>query len=123
MFVLPSSADTAPLALLEAMASGIPPVASSIYSIPKVIQHRHNGLLVPPGDLSALRAAMGELAADRALRAEMGQAARATVVEKSTWMAHAQQVVRVYDSLLQQRPSRVEAEERATPAEPEKDGA
>jgi glycosyltransferase involved in cell wall biosynthesis len=111
MFVLPSYADTMPLALLEAMASGIPPVASSIYGIRSVVQHGHNGLLVTPGDLGALRAALGGLAADRALREELGRAARATMVEKSTWKAHAQQVVRVYESLLQQRPPGKETRE------------
>jgi glycosyltransferase involved in cell wall biosynthesis len=111
MFVLPSSADATPLALLEAMASGIPPVASSIYGIPEVVQHGHNGLLVPPGDLSALRTALAELAADGALREELGRSARATVVSRFTWRALAQEVVRVYESLLQQRPPGKETQE------------
>jgi len=111
MFVLPSSADATPLALLEAMASGIPPVASSIYGIPEVVQHRHNGLLVTPGDLGELRTAIRELAADPALREELGRSARATVVSRFTWRALAQEVVRVYESLLQQRPPGKETQE------------
>jgi glycosyltransferase involved in cell wall biosynthesis len=121
MFVFPSSADTTPLALLEAMASGIPPVASSIYGIPKVIQDRHNGLLMPPGDLGALRAAMGRLATDGALREQLGRNARATVLEKFTWRARAREVVRVYESLVQRCPPRLEVEEPATPAQSETD--
>jgi glycosyltransferase involved in cell wall biosynthesis len=110
IFVFPSLADTTPLALLEAMASGIPPVASSIYGIPKVIQHRHNGLLVPPGDLSAVRSALGELAGDVALREELGRNALATVLEKFTWITQARQVVRVYESLLERGSPCKEAE-------------
>jgi glycosyltransferase involved in cell wall biosynthesis len=121
IFVLPSSADAMPLALLEAMASGIPPVASSIYGIPKVIQHRYNGLLVTPGNLGEFRTALGELTADGALRQQLGRNARATVLEKFTWMAQARQVVRVYESLLERGPLRRKAEEWATPAQRETD--
>jgi glycosyltransferase involved in cell wall biosynthesis len=111
MFVLPSSADATPLALLEAMASGVPPVASSLHGILQVIRHRHNGLLVPPGDLEALGAAMAELAADASLREELGRNARATVVEKFDWMGLVRQVVKVYEGLLQQRPHSPERQE------------
>jgi len=110
MLVLPSYADTMPFVLLEAMASGIPPIASSIYGIPQLVQHRHSGLLVTPGSIEELRAAIWELATDRVLREELGRTARATVVEKFTWMAHAQQVVRVYERVRQQRPAHMEAQ-------------
>jgi glycosyltransferase involved in cell wall biosynthesis len=102
-----------PLALLVAMASGIASVASSTYGIPKVTQHLHYGLLMPPGDLGALRAAMGRLATDGALREQLGRNARATVLEKFTWRAQAREVVRVYESLLEQRPPREATQERA----------
>jgi glycosyltransferase involved in cell wall biosynthesis len=111
IFVLPSRADAMPLTVLEAMACGVPPVASSVHGVPKAVEHRHNGLLVTPGDLAELRAAMGELAADRALREQLGRNARKTVLEKFTWRAHAQQVVRIYEGLLQERLPRKETTE------------
>jgi glycosyltransferase involved in cell wall biosynthesis len=111
IFVLPSRADAMPLTLLEAMACGVPPVASSVYGIPKVVLHGGNGLLVPPGDLGALRAALAQLAADGTLREQLGRNARATVVEKFDWMGHVRQVVKVYEGLLQQRPHSLERQE------------
>jgi glycosyltransferase involved in cell wall biosynthesis len=101
MLVLPSRADTMPLVLLEAMACGTPPVATSIYGIPSLVRHGRNGFLVAPGDVDGLRTAIRELAADEALREELGRNARATVERDFTWMGHARQVVSVYQTLLE----------------------
>jgi glycosyltransferase involved in cell wall biosynthesis len=111
MLVLPSHADTMPFVLLEAMASGTPPVASSIYGIPMLVQHGYNGLLVKPGDVEGLRATIGKLVADPELAKELGRSARDTVVREFTWTVHAQKVVRVYESLVRRRAPRGEVEE------------
>jgi glycosyltransferase involved in cell wall biosynthesis len=62
-------------------------VASRVAGIPDVVQDGANGLLVPPGDVEALRAALQRLADDDALRARLGTAARATVMARHGWDA------------------------------------
>lgn len=88
--------DGLPNTLLEAMASGRAVVASRVAGIPDVITDGVNGLLVPPGDAQALRAALVRLAADDGLRARLGRAARATVVEGHGWDAAARRFEECY---------------------------
>jgi glycosyltransferase involved in cell wall biosynthesis len=78
-FVLPSHHEGLPMALLEAMAWRLAPVCTPVGSIPEVLRHEANGLLVPPRDPAALAAALERLAADAPLRARLGLAARASV--------------------------------------------
>jgi glycosyltransferase involved in cell wall biosynthesis len=77
--------DGLPNTLLEAMAAGRAVVASRVAGIPDVIADGVNGLLVPPGDVPALRAALARLVADERLRARLGAAARETVVRSHGW--------------------------------------
>lgn len=81
LFVLPSAAENCPLALLQAMASGLPVVASRVGGIPEIVRDGTDGLLVPPGDPAALAAALKTLVADAGLRERMGNAARERAVE------------------------------------------
>ena len=76
VFALPSLQEGLPLSLLEAMASGLPVVASAVGGIPTVIRDGDNGLLVAAGDVAALRDALVRLADDPALRTRLGAAAR-----------------------------------------------
>jgi glycosyltransferase involved in cell wall biosynthesis len=71
--------DGLPNVVLEAMASARPVVASEMAAIPAAVRDGDTGLLVPPGDPRALRAALERLARDPALRAGMGVAARRRV--------------------------------------------
>jgi glycosyltransferase involved in cell wall biosynthesis len=83
VFVLPSRREGLPVALLEAMACGLPCIASRLKgSTEAVIEHGVNGLLVPPGDVDALAAALAGLLADPAARARLGAAARATITAR-----------------------------------------
>ena len=75
-FVLPSDIEGLPLSILEAMAHGLPIVASNVGGIPEIIQHDINGLLVPAGDHAALSAAIRRVATDPVLRCRLGDAAR-----------------------------------------------
>jgi colanic acid/amylovoran biosynthesis glycosyltransferase len=69
-----------PVVLMEAMATGLPVVASRLSGIPELVTDGVDGLLVPPGDASALADALARLAADPALRARLGSAGRETVL-------------------------------------------
>jgi glycosyltransferase involved in cell wall biosynthesis len=68
-----------PVALMEAMAMGLPVVATRISGVPELVEHEVNGLLVSDRDVPALAAAIARLADDPALRERFGAAGRATV--------------------------------------------
>ncbi|MEP6687705.1 MAG: glycosyltransferase family 4 protein [Gemmatimonadales bacterium] len=72
VFALPSHAEGQPIAILEAMAAGLPIVSTTVGSIPEVVRGA-NGLLIPPGSVDALVAALERLADDAALREHLGR--------------------------------------------------
>jgi glycosyltransferase involved in cell wall biosynthesis len=80
VFVLPSEHEAAPFALLEAMACGLACICTSVGGMPAMLADGSGepaGLLVPPGDPSALAAAITRLLGDAGLRAVLGARARA----------------------------------------------
>jgi glycosyltransferase involved in cell wall biosynthesis len=72
----PSLREGYGVACREAMAWGRPVVASAVGGLLDAVDHERTGLLVPPGDVEALRAALQRLLADAELRARLGAAAR-----------------------------------------------
>lgn len=77
LFVLPSYAEGLPMALLEAMAAGLPVIATRVGAIPTVIDSGRTGLLIDAGDIDALSSSIARLVGDAGLRADLGQRARA----------------------------------------------
>lgn len=77
IFLLPSHVEGVPLALLEAMASGLPSVVTPVGGVLDAAIAEETSLVVPPGDAAALGAAVARLAADAELRRRLGAAARA----------------------------------------------
>jgi glycosyltransferase involved in cell wall biosynthesis len=82
IFVLPSRSEGMSNALLEAMATGLPCVASRIGGNTDLIEHGVSGLLTPPGDVVTLAEALCALLEDPALRERLGKAARAFILER-----------------------------------------
>lgn len=80
--VLSSFAEGLPVVLMEAMAMEIPCVAPWVNGIPEIISREADGLLVPPGDASALACAVRRLMNDPDLRRALGERARRKVLEK-----------------------------------------
>ena len=76
VFVLPTSGDTMGLAIIEAMAAGLPVVSTRVGAVPEVVDDGATGILVRPGDVPALADALKRLAANPELRREMGAAGR-----------------------------------------------
>jgi glycosyltransferase involved in cell wall biosynthesis len=76
IFVLPSMSEALPNAVLEAMAAGLPVVASDVGGIPELISHDRTGLLVPPADTAALAAALLRVMNETGLAPRLGEAAR-----------------------------------------------
>ena len=77
--VLSSAWENFPHTVVEALAVGCPVVATRVGGVPEVVRDGENGLLVPPGDVDALAAAMGRVAADGELRSRLAGAAPASV--------------------------------------------
>ena len=82
VFALPSEIDKSPYAVLEAMAAGVPVVATGVAGIPEMVPDGVAGILVPHGDHRALATAIGSLLDDEEKRRRMGAAARQRVLER-----------------------------------------
>lgn len=82
VFVLSSRSECMPISVLEAMAAGLPVVATAVGGLPEMVVDGETGFLVAAGDADALRAALARLVADPALRRRMGAAGRRRVEER-----------------------------------------
>jgi glycosyltransferase involved in cell wall biosynthesis len=99
IFVLPSRFEGRPNALLEAMASGLPSVATRIPGVLEVLTEE-SGILVDVEDADSLAEAICALAKDPGRRKLMGQKARDRIAELSlSWQASAQNYLRVFDEV------------------------
>jgi glycosyltransferase involved in cell wall biosynthesis len=101
--VMPSLWEGLSIAMLEAMAAGLPLVISDVSGVAQVIGNDEYGVKVPPGDAAALARAIRALADDPARRAALGAAAQQRVLEKFSVQAMVGKLARVYEEVSSRR--------------------
>ncbi|HET8568751.1 MAG TPA: glycosyltransferase family 4 protein [Candidatus Limnocylindria bacterium] len=107
IFCAPSTGqESFGIVLLEAMAAGLPIVASDIHGYKRVVQRNVSGLLVEPKDPDAIAAALERLIRDPELRARLGAAGAARAPEYD-WTHVTAQLVDLYEEVIRTRPARV----------------
>jgi glycosyltransferase involved in cell wall biosynthesis len=106
LFVVPSLSESFGVAAVEAAACGLPVIASRVGGLPEVVLDGETGLLVPPGDVNALAAAMARLLSEPELRARMGQAGRRFVLEHYRWEDNAKLMEQLYKEVVTDRDNR-----------------
>jgi len=100
VFVLPSYAEGLPMAMLEAMAVGVPVVMTTVGAIPEVIVDGQNGFMVEPGDVKALRRHLETLIEDAPLRKRIGRRGLETVRDRFGYDRVARQLADLYAELV-----------------------
>lgn len=111
VFVMPSLSEGLPLALVEAMAAGLPVVVSEVGGVPEVAVAGREAILVPPGDPARLGAGLATLLRDRRARREMGAAACERALRDFSVSTMCEAYERLYRGTAASR-----AEERGVPA-------
>lgn len=100
--VVPSLHEGFGFPAAEAMSSRLPVISTTAGALPEVVgEDGHAGLLIPPGDSTALATALRRLLGDEALRRRMGERGRKRAVDLFSWRQAARNTVGVYEELLQ----------------------
>ncbi len=111
--VLPSLAEGLSNVVLEAMAAGVPVVATSVGGTPEMVENGVTGLLVPPRDAAALAGAIGSLLADPARGRSIGRAARERAAERFSLEATVRETELLYAGLLRRARQKPREDSRA----------
>jgi glycosyltransferase involved in cell wall biosynthesis len=99
VFCRPSYSEGLPLTMLEAMASGVPPVVTAIAGVPEVVTDHETGVLLEPGNPDEVAQAVIELFDDAELRARLATNAREYITENLTWEQRTEKVIDVYSQV------------------------
>ncbi len=100
LFVLPSYNEGMPMAILEAMSYGLPVISTYIGGIPKVIDDRHNGVLIYPGDINALEDAIEFVIRDHTTNQLLGQSARVKIENSFNLEKNKTKLIELYESMF-----------------------
>lgn len=104
VFALSSLYEGLPTVAIEAMALGVPVVATWVGGTPEIVNHDHDGILVPPSDPPAMARGILRLLGDDGLRAEMGARAEQSARSKFDIRRRVAEMEAVYDELLSASP-------------------
>jgi glycosyltransferase involved in cell wall biosynthesis len=114
LYVIPSLQDNQPNTVLEAMACGTPVIGFDVGGIPDMVRSGENGLLIPPGDVNALRQGIVDLLGSFETRSAMSVACRRIVMEEYTRELQVQRYAELYTNSLPQ-PNGFSNEKRSAP--------
>ncbi len=106
LIVLPSLSETYGYVLIEALAMGIPVVATEGGGVPEIVEEGRTGLLVPPADPEALASAVTRILTDNALREAMATAARETALSRFDLRRQADELATLLKKTLDERTQR-----------------
>jgi len=101
IYITTSLSDGTPVSLLEAMASGLPCIATSVGGIPEWIEDTKTGLLITPGSPEETAQAILTLAADPSLCSRIGSAARDLIIRNGQWKNLMAQAEKDYQALIE----------------------
>lgn len=82
IFVLPTYAEAMPMSVIEAMASGLPVISTTVGGIPEIVEDGADGFLIPPGDVEALAKKISYLLENECVRVKVGAKARQKALEQ-----------------------------------------
>ena len=100
LFVTPSLNEGMPLTVLEAMANGVPVIASRVGAIPELLQGGAAGVLVDPGDVPGLVEGLRRMLSDDDFRRDIGRRGQAIVDQSYSAAAMARRYLAVYEKVL-----------------------
>jgi glycosyltransferase involved in cell wall biosynthesis len=103
IFVLPSHSEGVSLALLEAMAAGLPVIVTEVGGLPEVVTDGENGLLIPVGDAEALARALRRLLAEPNWARQLGENARRRVRDHFSLDRLGRQINEIYEELVEKK--------------------
>jgi len=100
-FVIPSaSGEGLPLVLFEAMACGLPVIATRVGGTPEIISHMKNGVLVPPRNPKAIAEAISNLLAKEKLGKKIGEEAKRKIQNRFSWEENVRQLKEAYSQFI-----------------------
>lgn len=96
---MPSAAEACPMAILQAMACGVPVVATRVGGVPEIVRDDVDGRLVDPGNVAQLAHELAALARDAGMRQRLGASARARVTDQFGIDRTTQSLLEVYEQV------------------------
>jgi len=100
-FILSSKREGVPMSILEAMAAGLPIIATNVGGIPEIVKDGENGILVPPQDQNSLANAICRVLDDSEFAANLANRARISVEQSYSIQAITESYTKIYLSIFQ----------------------